>query len=88
MVAATRTALLPMCKSEIQTGQSIGLFSVIDEPGDAVHGYIQDPYGRLVIAANRTGSAGALFWEMSNGNQPASFFTMRVPALQLGVPAR
>jgi hypothetical protein len=60
--------------NDISTSQSLGLFPVIDEFGDAIDGFTRDPVGdkviSSVIAANEAGKAGALFWAMDNGNHP------------------
>jgi hypothetical protein len=59
---------------DIQTSRDFGLFAVIDEFGDAMDGWNRDPLGASTIAANvsaeQSGSAGAIFWAMDNGNHP------------------
>jgi Cellulase (glycosyl hydrolase family 5) len=59
-------------QSEIGQAQSNGLFSVIDEFGNAMDGVNQNPQGNSVIAsvvaADNAGEAGAIFWGMDNGN--------------------
>jgi Cellulase (glycosyl hydrolase family 5) len=59
-------------QSEIGQAQSNGLFSVIDEFGNALDGVNQNPQGNSVIAsvvaAENAGEAGAIFWGMDNGN--------------------
>jgi hypothetical protein len=59
-------------QSEIGQAQSNGLFSVIDEFGNALDGVNQNPQGNSVIAsvvaADNAGKAGAIFWGMDTGN--------------------
>jgi len=60
--------------SEISQAQSNGMYSWIDEFGNAMDGVTMDPQGQAtidaVIAANQSGSSGAAFWGMDNGNHP------------------
>jgi hypothetical protein len=59
-------------ESEIQTAASNGLYTSIDEFGNAMDGVHLDPVGdtviEAVITANEAGKCGALFWAMDNGN--------------------
>lgn len=57
-----------------QARDNAGLFSVVDEFGDAVDGVHRDAGGTAtiqgVIANNQAGKIGAIFWAMDNGNHP------------------
>ena len=61
-------------QGEIQGGLENGLYSVIDEFGNALDGYTMDPLGdsdiQAAIAANMAGQAGAVFWAAGNGYHP------------------
>jgi hypothetical protein len=56
---------------EINGAAAVGLFASIDEFGDGMDGWHEDPLGsatiNAVIAANQAGRCGAAFWALANG---------------------
>jgi hypothetical protein len=64
----------PWQQAVIDGAKAVGLYSVIDEFGNAMDGFTIDPQGDAtvqgVIAANKAGSAGAILWAAGNGYHP------------------
>jgi hypothetical protein len=64
----------PWQQAEIDGAKANGLFTVIDEFGNAGDGFTIDPQGDAVIQGviqdNEAGKAGAVFWAAGNGYHP------------------
>jgi hypothetical protein len=60
--------------ADIAASLKLGLFPCIGEFGEGIDGWHLDPEGPLVtssiIAMNRAGKCGAIYWAMDNGNHP------------------
>ena len=58
--------------SEVSGAKQRGMFASIDEFGPAMDGFTRDPQGgtvdAAVVAASKSGQAGAVYWAMNNGN--------------------